>query len=430
MKLQSSIEFLAILSVVAIFCVAVLGLYISFNHSQKSEYSALDNYTAINPQSNTSSVASGGIYLYGSIPSQILINKSNNFEVLLSYPSDYKVAKVTATSGTTILPSQYGTLNYSPIDVLSFSALPSKVGPVSINITAEFVSQNSTVDKSVTLQSFAALSGSGGTNGTAEFNVKLVRNNESIIYPLQKPAGIDRFSTLNHCAWYDFWGNREGVDGQCGSYNAWGFVVGDGSCNWWRGTYDRYYCIYPGATGTNEIGIGTNDSAHFNTTLYLRNSSSLYTANLSSANESSSLFKSGSVTGSASSNGVFFQPIAPYPYYTYAVLQSSQGTTIVPLSNYSRYSTNVSQLESTLKLYNNSGVSGQTFQYVMSGIAFANQSEEGLVNAKAVSNGCSISGLSFVCKPATPFEYTIDVAIDNSTANQSVPYLGSVINIK
>ena len=334
MKMQTSLEFILLLSAVALFSVFILSQYLHLQNAQKAAYGTLDNQSLYAGEPVNAVVNySDGISMTPIIANTSYVGKSNNLELVLSYPQSYSFTslKLVSSPNASILPPSLANLQYSPIEVLTFTYIPASAGELRISAYGVLKDANSSLNITATSYTYAmpqnaSRNGSSGNSFVAE----ITGRNESILYPISTLDRIGTVTTWSHCAYHDFWGNREPEPAQCGG-NTWGVIYFDNNCNqFWQGGNDRYICFKRNMSNDAASALEPQQSYSYNAVLSIGNSTLSLTAPFSDAMKGIALYNgSGGVEGNAIVESVYTGQVLPPPYSTVAVLDKLGNTTAV-----------------------------------------------------------------------------------------------------
>ncbi|MCW6160303.1 MAG: hypothetical protein LVQ95_04425 [Candidatus Micrarchaeales archaeon] len=441
MKLQTSLEFIVLLSAVALFSVFVLSQYLHLQSAQKAAYETLDNQTLYDVHSSNAIIGySDSINLIPVVANVSYINKSGSLEVVVAYPQSYNLERIRVSSipNISILPPELVDIPYSSIDALTFSYLPKVLGSTKFSIVGTFSNTNGSI-LNVTANAYTYVlrqSAIGNISAGNNFIATIGDRNESVFFPIAQQNNVESIYSWSHCAYHNASG-REREPWQCGS-NTWGFVVSDNTCNrfWWDGQ-DRYYCFAENKTASKAGALTPQQSYVYSAAVSLVNASYALEANFTSQSRSTGLyFKNSTPAGIVYINSTYAGEVLPPPYLTYAVLDNSGNYTAINYTYYGNYSNTETSLINLLNINNNTWVGGDTLNYIQKTLANLLSSEKALLSAKPIQSGdCLFYPLQlpafYSCRPTMPFSYEITVFIDGYNGlNQSVQYQGSSIELR
>ncbi len=441
MRLQTSLEFIVLLSAVALFSIFVLSQYLHLQGAQNAAYETLDNQTLYNAHSsNTTTGYSGNISLIPVVSNVSYINKSGSLEVVVAYPKSYNLERIRISSipNVSILPPELIAVPYSSIGALTFSYLPTEEGPLKFTIIGTFSNaSNSILNVTANAYTYALRqSALGNTTAGNNFIATINNRNESVFFPIAQQNNVESMYSWSHCAYHNASG-REKEPWQCGS-NTWGFIVSDNTCNrfWWDGQ-DRYYCFAENKT-TSKVGTLTPEQSYvYSAAISLGNAGYTLEANFTSQSRRANLyFKNSTPAGSIYINSTYTGSILPPPYLIYAVLDKSGNDTAINYTYYENYSNTDASLVNLLNINNNTWVGSDTLNYIQKTLAYLLNYEKTLLGAKSIQpNNCLFypvrSPTSYSCRPTMPFSYDIATFIYGYNGlNQSVQYQGSSIEIR
>lgn len=438
MKLQTSLEFIVLLSAVALFSVFVLSQYLHLQGVQKAAYETLDNQTLYNiNDSNSPLNYSNSLSLIPIVPNTSYTGKNNNLEVIVAYPPSYKLEslRVNSMPNISILPPTLTNVPYSPIEALTFAYLPKEAGQLKFAVVAVFDNASGHVRNMTEIAYSYALQQNASSNASAgnDFVASIGNRSEAVLFPVAQQSDVIKVRSWSHCAYHNTTG-RESEPWQCGS-NTWGFIVNDNTCNpfWWDGQ-DRYYCFSENKTGSKIGALTPQQDYKYSADLSLDNSSYTLEAHFTNSSNNASLEQTNTTeTGHIQVDGVYASGVLPPPYMVYAVRNDSGRLVAVNYSYYENYSSTESSLVNILKINNGTWVDNNNLNYVQKTLLSLAAYEQELINAQPVSSSsCTFyttsSQASYSCEPEVPFSYYITVFINSYTGiNQSLQYMGSSI---
>ncbi len=442
-RAQASTEFIILLSAVALFALFVVSQYSHLQKTQHMLYGELANYSASPTATNAPYTPHGnGLYVGLIVQNTTYINKTNTVQVVLSYPGRYMVNSIRLQSypNSTILPPNYSGLNYSYVDILSFSVVPRSAGSLRLSLFANITEGSVTEWKNLSAYSYSEYQNQNSTNGGVGYTAYIGKRNESLTYPVSQWTSLDSISIGEHCAYWSGNGQVSNEVTQCGS-NTWGNMQYDYYC--WP-TEVMYDCFGKSQTGYATGTIGSKQSYRYNMTLDISNSTSLLHSNLSDTVATGSILNEmGSSLGNSSINNVTGQAGMPTPYRDYVVLGTGSGPYAVNITPYQNYTRAMKIALSILEQYNGTGICSASpctnpdWARLGSNISIADISVKELLNSTPIyTEGCGNiyvngSGSFFTCKPEVPFYYNITAYINGQkNLNETLLAQGSVIGIR
>ncbi len=436
--MQSSIEFVVILSGVISLVVASVAMYAHQASYQKLALESISNV------SNSTNVMYGNaiapqappkMYVYASIGSTIYLNNTNQLGVVVSLPVGAHIDSIIAYSDSVrITPHGFYNMTSDGIDTLSFGVVPKSYGPANISVETLSSYGNKTFANTTHVYTFATEKNGSVTRNATEgggLNALILYGNQSILYNLTEGTDVIGTRTSNHCLYQNFWYQPYPVNVQCGTGNAWDFWIFDNIC-YSNGDLYRVYCIYPTASAYRYYGIDARGNYAYNITLRLYNSSTSMAGALGGKEKSTNMTYGGKVYGNATVGSVTGQ--GPTPSAGYVVLSNGSMAGAVNMSAYDEYSQALGNMESTLGYYNDSGVSQDQIDQIWQEIGSYDKAAAIFEGAPRVNvSGCSLSGSgnrsNYTCSPYSNLDYVINALVYGTTKNYSVNYGGSVINI-
>ncbi len=418
MRAQASLEFLLILSVIAILAAATVAMYGKAVRANKEAIGSLalkqtgdgtsSNLVLDNPKVSiylplNSTLFDSGRFLvdaYGCANGSLSLSPYSKTVVFSGGEINARIRNVTMLSGV-----------YEPV-------VPG-LGKVLFNYSVSCQGRNFSSSDAIYTYSSAA----GWTAG--QDSAYISRKNEALSYTAFAQDALS-LQESNHCTITDVWTGRPyTVTGQCGTGNSWDYMVFDGSCLAPYWAYSRTYCIVPQPTGYEIVSPGGNLTAYYNISLDIYFGTGTLQSNLSGGPGLYAVYLGGAVVGNASVAEVDVGGQA-------SVAQISNGSASWPVgsSTYEAYQQARNSLYATLSFYNSSGLSGSTQSAVQEAIAEFDKASKALP-AYGTGGGCSLHGDRYVCSASEPFSYVIDVSLAKGVgiANGTLYYDGSEIRI-
>ena len=435
--MQTTLEFLMLLSAAASLGVFTIGVYSGLLNAQKPLYMKLLNQAgALNGTPNTVAYASGYDYgIYASIANISYVNRSNGLEVIFTSPSGSvaSAVHVIGDANTVVMPGAYYNVSSDGLGALAFSVVPKAAGAIRLDVVADFRYASNSTTRSAHAETYALRQ---NTNGTAypplAFSATLERRNESILYNASGGTNIYTASIWGHCSWMDWWYNQESITAQCGDAN-WYFWEFDSDCYWNHGTYYKTYCVKLDATNTTLHRIQDQQTYGYNATLLLYNGTFKLVSDFSDAKGVSGLEGGdGGDYGNASISSV--SGVGPQPYGAYIILNRSGQRRAVNMSYYGTYQQYLNSLQLLMNQFNNTGGDpGSATQQ----ITYLDSEAADLIDAPAAYNQhCNVTtrdnSVYYSCKPLSGLYYVIDADIipPSRIPNQSISVDGSTINVR
>lgn len=441
MKLQSSIEFIVILTIVGVFSVFVLSQYLHFQNLQLLAYNKVENSILTSEQSNQSTGSSINISLDLTpvIPNVTYIGKPNSMQAVLSYPQNYEAKSVSVKllqGNAAVFPNNYSDIQQSAFNILSFSVIPNSSGAISFSVSALLSDGTNTVNLTKYVSSYSIFQNASGSNSSGA-TAHLSDINESYMYLLGNQTPITALYVWNRCpilTGQQYWDLANELV-QCGP-NTWGFYWDNLECAY--PDHGQYYCISSNSTQFSAKTPSKISYNRYNISLNVQDGSTSFKSILSNATPNAAILDKNGVThGEASVNSAYGYGFMPPPYQSYIALFDQNFGRILNLINYTKYSNQKLSTVSLLQEYNGSWMNGSstTVAQIIYEVGLTNKYENSLTNANNASlSGCEYSpGISnqfIVCPAENQFYYNITATLYNSSINQSINYEGSIINLR
>lgn len=436
--MQSSIEFVVILSGIVSLVAASAALYMHQASYQKLALESMSNMTV--SQGDTANyTVQPRMYVYASIGNVTHVGSTNPLEVVVSLPEGSRISSVVALSGNAdIEPEGFYNLSSSGISGFSFKVIPMDYGVVNVSVTASATYGNYSMENATTAYSFAVTQRGGNETsntspGSGALSTAISYRNQSILYGLSNGTDIIGTRTSNHCLYQNFWYKPYPVSVQCGTGDAWDFWIFDNVC-YTQGDLYRVYCVYPTNSSYKYYGIASRANYSYNVSLRLYNSSASMEGSLVSGMGAANLTRDGHAYGNAIVASVMGD--GPEPYTGYAVLSNGSRFGAVNTGAYDAYSQALGTMRSVLGYYNGTGVSQDQADQIWQALGSYGKAETAFTSSAYSSvSGCRLlpngSFARYSCTPYSNLDYVINAEVNGTTAaNYSSDYYGSVVNIR
>ncbi|MGI0141852.1 MAG: hypothetical protein ACREBF_04370 [Candidatus Micrarchaeales archaeon] len=422
MRVQTSLEFILILSIISILC---LTMVVSYKNGISATTHSFNGVLAANPLQ-----ASNDTFQIRQIPNIFFSIPSNSTTYK---PSQLELTAFGCSNGTIDMhffsPTIDFSQNSSQISVanLSFSEIyftPLQSGYNRIQVSYNYSCDNNVRNSLINLTTYSSTPIIQYSNSQA--SAYIWNRSESFLYKILPAVNISGIKEFSHCT-YSGPSGPPGENAQCGA-NSWGYSVFSDYCYTESNFYTMTYCMVPVSTGYNLSSINPTNytlSYSFNLGLYYNNMN--LTSGLSN-NSIAPLVLSGNDVGSArviSASGI---DSVSNPDF----IGSEAGNYTANQSAYSQYMQAKNNLYSTLSFYNGSFVSTDTQSSIESAVAAYTSATKNLINSTTTSsNGCTFSNSVYKCKSPYPLSYQIDLTSNGlNIGNQTTSYLGSIFNIR
>ncbi|MGC8687901.1 MAG: hypothetical protein ACP5RQ_00665 [Candidatus Micrarchaeia archaeon] len=432
MKIQSTLEFIIILTAVSLFSIFVISQYIPLQNMQKSAFNKLSNQLEYNTikNSNVIKIYSGNnINITAILPSITYINKSSNIDLIFSYPHPYIIDSIKLNSiNAQIYPNDFYSINGSYIQLIQASLIPKIPGYFNVSISITATIANSIKKYNLSLDSFARYVNQNISNNTNKTAVLINNRNESILFNLSNDNKIVNMYEWKHCPYVGVWGNILPEYRQCG-YNTYGFMIYSTVCN--SGAYTLYVCIKPVNYNFNIQNISDSYSYLYKIDLYTSINNINTITTLSNNYSSNQLISNNNIIGNVKINN-FFGTFSLFnqSYKKYVIKNTIYTKYIINSTFYNNYSDNLLKFTTTLVDVNGTSITSNLYSYINSLVSKINYNSSELNIQQAIQiNGCRLMQNQFICKSYYPFIYNITENIFNQSINKTVDYEGSIIHI-
>ncbi len=424
MRAQASLEFLLVMSAISALCLTAVLLYggdiklYSANQIQANPiYFQPPNYGT---EDNSSLIA----YL-----NTTSVNGSPNPIYLVLYGCSYGYANITIASNASSILNANMAAQFSNILSLADYFVPYRSGQIGISINYSITCKNSTVHRSYELSSFSQnLTKSNPPTQYLGVSASITQRNESTLYNLSSQP-VYNLGQDNGCTAHDFSGNPLPVAAQCGTSNAWDYMVFSSSCYTNNQGQTATYCIYPDQTGYYLRSINPSEYRYeyaFSLTIY--NGTDAYSINLNSTQGTFPVYVRSEKVGVANVLNVYSQEYAP----DFSVLSNSSSTLSVNTSYETKYGQAMNSAFATLAFYNSTGVDGSTQSEIEQQISSFNKSSSQLLGSKnQLSGQCKLFSNYLQCNSLYHLDYVINVTLTKDLIpNSTITVQGSQIFIR
>lgn len=256
----------------------------------------------------------------------------------------------------------------------------------------------------------------------ASYAASIGSRSEELAYSIGKPEYVTNITEFSHCANVGFYGHPLNVTGQCGTPNAWDYFAG------YACPRSGAFCIIPQNTRYATEYVSGEHTYAYNFTLILESPFGTMSSEISSSRNSSPLIMSGQTIGHAMVTGVSSLD----PLQAITLISNKGNYSTVNQAYYSIYAQNKNALYPMLAFYNGTGADDPTQLSIQEAVNTFAESQIRLVGNTGSMLPCTVSGGNYLCGAASQFLYLINVTLSPSIGhmNQTIYYLGSVINIR
>ncbi|MGC8586953.1 MAG: hypothetical protein ACP5K9_01530 [Candidatus Micrarchaeia archaeon] len=420
MRIQTSLEFLLALSVVGLLIASAVAVYGNSITKQRALVGAiLQNESTTKMQANVSAESDFGYIAY--MPSNSTVGEENNMQ-LAFYGCGNGTAEVNSYSNSVLIQGVSEKLQISNIGIANIGFEPIKSGVDTIVVTYNAICggyHNGSVEES-TFSSYPS-SWQGITPYAAIYN-----RSEKIAYATSAAGDVYGIKTWSHCTIYNFWYNPLPVSVQCGTSDAWSYMMFSNYCYTMNEGPDSTTCIVPVSTGYNVISTAQYPSSYIYSiglsismpgySLNSQLKSGEVNSNVTIGSESVGNASVEWVSGSSASGGM-------------QIIQNGTALSVANSTAYSEYAQAMESMSSLLSYYNSTAISGSVQSLIQASIAAYTKSVSNLISTRHSLEGCSLENSSLTCAPSHPFDYGIDARISMPVENTTVDYEGSEISI-
>jgi len=422
MRMQASLEFLIILSVISLLSLSTIVLYkgnlASSNQllSKILSKNALQGNASLSPSPTTPQVL---IYL----PQNSTLGKPNRMEIA-TFGCDNGSLSIAITSQSLYFPQNSMSFAVNGLSIVPLYFTPLLAGFGLINLSYNYGCNGAEQKRTLSLTTYSSDSTSQVSG--ASLSAYIGSRNETIIYGLVNDGKVESISEFGHCTYAGMFGPT-GIGQQCGTANAWSYSVFSSYCYSTSNYYTATTCIVPTST---DYGLSSTDPSKYRLKYSFKLGLYYNSINLSSNlsnNSSSELFLGNNAVGSAEVESSF----SPAPMLNSNFLSNNGNETVVNQFEYGQYLQAKNNLYNTLSFYNQSYVSSDIQSSIESAVSAYIKASNNLMNITGSQNSaCSYSDSNYTCMASSPFSYQINATVNGITfGDGTVSYLGSTINL-
>ena len=420
MRVQASLEFLIVASSLVALCAAALVFYMG-----SPALAVVRSFASYNsPVQQTYN----GVYSPEGIP-EVSWSLGGGFEkgvegtfYVVFYGCEQGSVDLHLNSGSgSLLDSSYK-VNLSGPYILQGYFTPYDSGMFAINATYSILCSGSSYENSMTIRGYASGAESGGG---ASFSVVGLSQNVSAYYPAPSAgSGMYYTTEVTHCTYYDFWDQAESVAQQCGTPDAWDYMVFSNYCYADKGIISKVYC----ARKSGGYGIASNSTAtnySYRLHLSLETERGVINSTIASGERNASVYLGNVVVGTAHS-----AMSSPPPGF-YAVAGDG-GEYRLNQGSYSSFLSSERYATGMLAYYNSTEVtSGESAQIQEAIGSEGNMYQKAVSGLNATGGYCRIEGNSAICYGMKNASFNIYVSLPAGfgSINGSSTYDGSVVYV-
>ncbi len=264
------------------------------------------------------------------------------------------------------------------------------------------------------------------SSNQSQYSAYISGRNESVRYKL-KSSEVQSLSSSSHCTYQSWTYYTFPILYQCGTNDAWEYMVSSGACASNGGPFTETICIAPGPSGYNLSSISQTASYSYsmNLTIYLGEA---FMSRISSSNSVSPITLMGREVGNATVESVSSQQLPP----SGAILSGAKSG-YVNSTDLSGYENSLVNLDSVLGYYNSSWVSSDIASEIQQTVSSYGNYEGRLLSSpgNATQYDCIQHAGMLQCNASYPFLYVINAYISPKyfSGNKTVYFEGSMIRV-
>lgn len=420
MRFQASLEFLIVASSLVALCAAALVFYMG-----SPALAAIKSFASYNSPTQQ---AYNGVYSPEGIP-EVSWSLGGGFEkgvegtfYVVFYGCAQEGVKLYLNSGSGSLADSSYRINFSGPYILQGHFTPYNQGTFAINATYSILCGGSSYGNSMIIRGYAA--GSGGGGG-ASFSVMGLSQNVSAYYPAPSAGGGMYYTAEgSHCTYYDFWDQAESVAQQCGTSDAWDYMVFSNYCYADKGIISKVYC----AQKSGGYGIASNSTAvnySYRLSLSVETQRGVINTTIVSGEENASVYLGDSIVGSA-----YSRMSSPPPGF-YAIAGDGEEY-ILSQTSYSSFLSAERYASGLLAYYNSTeATSGESAQIQEAIGSEGDMYQKAVSGLGATGRYCRIEGNRSLCYGMKNASFAIYISLPEGfgSINGSSAYSGSEVYV-
>ncbi len=433
MKIQTTLEFIIILTVISSLIVLSLSIYASISKESNLLFNSISNSPTITSQNNSMIISyeSGApkIFAYIGNLSEMGIPNYGYLEVL----SNDKVIILNLSMSTNNGQLIYDNFNksISGFEMINFNYIPKHRGISNITIKLKAKTDNGILNKEIKLNTYVYDTSITPINTTiSDYKPQIAFNSKYEYFNLNSLDSIYKISTSSHCSYnYYHSNNQEPISIQCGPNASYDFFIFSSYCYYDKDIFTRTICVYKNYNNS-EVGIinKNNPNYGYNASIKIQDLNSVMDANVSTLNHNHTpLIENGTITGNITVNNAYTNDT--YNIEHSGILFNNQTNYSLNESFVNDFEISKSNLNSILNFYNNSNVSAQQLNNIYESMNNYNRSVKKIYSNSYHKKGCKIINHTYKCN-LNFIQLYMTAYIENITSNYVYYYNGSKIYIR
>lgn len=436
MKLQTSLEFMLLLGAVSTFSVGIIALYENFAGLQSTSYNALINSeNGTNATYYAASPSASAIRVYMLVPRTMQYGSWSQIEIAVISPKNYSADITVSSSRAYVSKASLSDNALSGFTTFYTYIKPEYPGVVTVYASYNVSGGGSSRTGAINESSIAVYANSSNGAPSAEaYSAYLSPSYEAALYNETPKGNLTYLTETNHCSDINWMGRQLPIQEQCGSAK-WYFWTFSDPCYYNHGVMTATYCVYENNYSASLYSASPEPYYRYNISLIVANATARLKAYLPSDGLSSPLlYRNGTNDGIVTVSGAT-SSAAPATGFQVS-MRGKNATGIVNASIYDEYIQSLNSIDGLLGYYNGTGISQSEQDTLQQAMSMYNSMSDSLYASKTyVPQGCdySLSGNApyMECGLGSGLEFqNISVDIPSSTANQTINYAGSLINIR
>ena len=428
MKIQTSIEFLLILSAISILSLGLVSAYkSSISSDQYAINSVMQNSNTISAvNSSTSPAQDPGVFV--NVPINSTTGMQNTMQVVL-YGCMNGTGSVRLSSNNLVFSQndmEKIPLVNLVISSIAFDPISTGLNQINVNYSIACGSVEKSGTGTFVTYSTAPSNTLAITNSSsAPLAAYISKRNESIHFPITMQENVENLNVFNHCSYNNF-NNVYPLSMQCGTSNAWDYAIASDYCYWEEFTLTATYCVVPQNSKQNLYSVNTSQHSYYYSFLFsLSTKYGSLTSEVKNASQSQLLSRNSSI-----GKVIVVNVSGTADYQMPEFIGNASSKIAANAELYQQYVQARNNMYSMLDYYNNTEVDPSTASSIQQAVAAYETAESNLAAASGQGpQACSIVAGNYTCKPSYPFSYVIDAKANLSLQNQTLYYEGSVINV-
>ncbi|MGC8662445.1 MAG: hypothetical protein ACP5RT_01515 [Candidatus Micrarchaeia archaeon] len=419
MKIQTSLEFLLIISAISLLLFLTLGIYAS----RTSQDIKLLNLGMNDLRSNTTLDSFGQFNLSFFMPFNTVVGNSYTLDYVAICPNG--LLKISLSSEDVSFSKDVVSGKIYNILTGYVYIIPKTAGENNVTI-----SYNASCGKSyygsLELSTYAYQNNQNQSQNQSASSFSIYNRKEFLVYNYSDSSNINNLNIWGHCTYYPPGVQNTSTTSECMNRNSWDFNDINYYCDNLNRGLQYTTCIAPTISQYNISYVYANQySFLYSFSLIIYYKGMLLHSSFNSTNCTAVLYGN-KIVGKACISSV--SGVGSLGYLDIISGPSGQGAANMTL--YQSYIEAKNNLYSTLSFFNSTYVNSGELAQINNAINYYEKASENLEKGGYEQiYGCIAKENYIMCKPAYPISYTIDVRLNIDTKNETIYDEGSILYI-